>query len=252
MNMKNDIKMYERDHIEILRAQSSHTFPLHSHESFCFGVVRSGRVSFRIGDQEKTLTKGMVYIIPSNVGVMITALERYEYITVCLKQRHRDCMMKYQFMKYFPEEISGESIVGLCNEYLGKVSSTYFMEGILDLFTPIMAYNKADNSVDYIERAKEYIRNHIHDAFCLKEVAEAVYVSKFYLIRNFKKKVGVTPNQFYIQCKIYAVKQALKENSKETNLAADLNFSDQSYLCNLFKKQMGITMKDFKKNFEQH
>lgn len=87
-----------------------------------------------------------------------------------------------------------------------------------------MTYNKADISVDYIERAKEYIRSHIHDAFCLKEVAEAVYVSKFYLIRNFKKKVGVTPNQFYIQCKIYAVKQALKENSKETNLAADLNF----------------------------
>ena len=31
-------------------------------------------------------------------------------------------------------------------------------------------------------------------------------------LRKFKQKVGVTPNQYYIQAKIHAAKQALKEN----------------------------------------
>ena len=70
--MKNFITMIEKDSIEILKAESNHSFPLHSHECFCFGIVHQGRVIFEIGNDKKELSKGMCYIIPSNVGVIIT------------------------------------------------------------------------------------------------------------------------------------------------------------------------------------
>ena len=101
------------------------------------------------------------------------------------------------------------------------------------------------------EILKEYIRQHLYEPFNLEQVASYLHISKYHFIRKFKQKVGVTPNQYYIQAKIYAAKQALKQNEKETDVAANLNFSDQSYLCNVFKKQMGISMKDFKQNFVQ-
>lgn len=72
--MKNFITMIEKDSIEILKAESNHSFPLHSHECFCFGIVHQGRVIFEIGNDKKELSKGMCYIIPSNVGVIITPL----------------------------------------------------------------------------------------------------------------------------------------------------------------------------------
>jgi len=37
--MKNYINFYEKGSIEIVFGQSSHCFPLHSHESFCVGII---------------------------------------------------------------------------------------------------------------------------------------------------------------------------------------------------------------------
>ena len=73
--MKNKITMVEKSYIEILVAKSGQSLPLHSHECFCLGMVQRGTVTFRIGDQEKVLTRGMAYLIPSNVGVTITTKE---------------------------------------------------------------------------------------------------------------------------------------------------------------------------------
>jgi AraC-like DNA-binding protein len=63
--------------------------------------------------------------------------------------------------------------------------------------------------------------------------------------------MGVTPNQYYIQAKMYLVKREIMDYRKEIDLALDLNFSDQSHLCNFFKKQMGISLQDYKKSFQR-
>lgn len=251
--MKNVITMIEKDSIEILRAESKHTFPLHSHESFCFGVVHKGNVIFEIGNQKKSLSKGMCYIIPSNVGVSITPLERYAYTTICFKNDKKDFFMNYHYEEYFPQISAEEQISQLCNHFIDGETATYFMNEIYSILEPYMLTkeNRLESDDELILQGKEYIRQHLCDRFNLEQVADYLHISKYHFIRKFKQQVGVTPNQYYIQAKIFAVKQALKQNEKETDVAANLNFSDQSYLCNVFKKQMGISMKDFKQNFVQ-
>jgi len=70
-------------------------------------------------------------------------------------------------------------------------------------------------------------------------------------LNSCKKETGVTLNQYYIQAKLYIVKKRLKNGDKLTDLAAEMNFADQSYLANLFKKHMGISMKDFMNNYKE-
>lgn len=251
--MKNFITMIEKDSIEILKAESNHTFPLHSHESFCFGIVHQGRVIFEIGNQKKVLSKGMCYIIPSNVGVSITPLERYAYTTICFKNDKKNALMNYEYHEYFPCIFIEDFLVNLCNHYLNGETAAYFMNQIHSILEPYRTQKtySSISDVDFILQGKEYIKQHLHEPFNLEQVASYLHISKYHFIRKFKQHVGVTPNQYYIQAKIYAAKQALKQNEKETDVAANLNFSDQSYLCNVFKKQMGISMKDFKQNFVQ-
>lgn len=251
--MKNIITMTEKDSIEILRAESNHTFPLHSHESFCFGVVHNGKVIFEIGNQKKTLSKGMCYIIPSNIGVCITPLERYAYTTICFKNDKKEQLMNYYYEEYFPDISAEEQISQLCHNYVDGKTAQYFMHEIHSILEPYMLEKEYKFAKDdeLILQSKEYIKQHIYEPFNLEQVADYLHISKYHFIRKFKQKVGVTPNQYYIQVKIFAAKQALKQNEKETDVAANLNFSDQSYLCNVFKKHMGISMTDFKQNFVQ-
>ncbi len=87
--------------------------------------------------------------------------------------------------------------------------------------------------------------------FDLDELCNYVHMSKYYFIRVFKKQTGVTPNQYYIQAKLFVVKKRLKDGAKLTDLSAEMNFADQSYLSNLFKKRMGISMKDYMNNYKE-
>ena len=101
---------------------------------------------------------------------------------------------------------------------------------------------------EFFMQGEAYIKSHLTEKFDLDELSSYVHVSKYHFIRIFKKYAGVTPNQYYNPAKLFKVKQKLRENEKESDVAADLNFPDQSYLCNMFKRHMGISMRDFKNN----
>lgn len=249
------IDFYEKNSIEILFANSEHNFPLHSHECFCFGIIQEGEVTFTINGKPRLLYPGCAYIIPSNVGVIIQAEKRYQYITICMKNKWKEQLKYLEFNDYFLTFSSSDFIHKLCVDYITKGAPEKLVRSITLLMKPVIAnktepYQKKSKS-DIVEAASRYIRKNAHDKFCLDTLADAIHVSKFYLVKLFKKEMGVTPNQYYIQNKIHLVKKEIIEYRKEVDLAMELNFSDQSHLCNLFKKQMGISIQDYKKSFQR-
>lgn len=253
--MKNKIHFYEKNSIEILFAQSNHNFRLHSHECFCFGIVEEGEVTFTIQEKQRTLYPGMAYIIPSNVGVIIQAEKRYRYITICMKKEWKEQLKYLEFDDYFLTFSSSDEVHKLCRDYLNQGSSEKFIQAIINLMQPVITnkseHEKEKTKSEIVEAASRYIRKHAHEKFSLDALADAIHVSKYYLVKIFKKEMGVTPNQYYIQVKMYLVKKEIMAYRKEIDLAMELNFNDQSHLCNLFKKQMGISLQDYKKNFQK-
>lgn len=253
--MKNMINFYEKNSIEILFANSNHNFPLHSHESFCFGIIEEGEVDFTINGKSRLLYPGNAYIIPSNVGVIIQAEKRYRYITICIKNDWKEQFKYLEFNDYFLTFPSSEVIHKMCVNYITKGSAEKLVRSLTNLMKPVIAdkteHHKEKIKIGIVEEARRYIRRNAHEKFCLDTLADAIHVSKYYLVKIFKKEMGVTPNQYYIQAKMYLVKKGIIEYRKEVDLAMELNFNDQSHLCNLFKKQMGISLQDYKKNFQR-
>lgn len=252
--MKNEISMYEKSYIELVVARLRMSLPLHSHECFCLGIVRGGEVTFQIGDREKKLSKGMMYLIPPNIGVTIIVENECEYTTMCFKGRLKDMLTLYEYEDYFPETDAPEKIEEYCSDFLKEKTPEEFF---LDVYPIIMGSQRISevtqdaDKVYCIELAKNYIKKHVKEEFDLDELCEYVHLSKFHFIRLFKKETGVSPNQYYIQAKLYVVKQRLKNDEKLTDLAADMNFADQSYMSNQFKKRMGISLKNFQKNYNK-
>lgn len=251
--MKNRIHFYEKDSIEILFACSEHTFPLHSHECFCFGVVEEGWVIFTINGTEKTLRPGMAFIVPSNVGVLIRAEGRYRYITICIKGMWKEQLKQLEFRDYFLTFPSSGEIRRLCSDYIENGSAETFLNALLTLMQPAIAGRTAEHTEkdDPVKAACEYIRGHAQEKFSLDALAGAVHVSKYYLVKLFKKEMGVTPHQYYVQVKMHFVRERILDSQDEADLAMELEFNDQSHLCNLFKKQMGISLQEYRKSFRE-
>jgi len=253
--MKNQIDFYEKNSIEILFASSSHTFPLHSHECFCFGVVEEGCVTFSINGNRMMLLPGMAFIIPSNVGVSIQADGHYRYITICMKDKWKEYMKHLEFKGYFLTFSSSMRIHEMCLDYIKSGFAEEFVQLIVTLMQPVVVKGlekcerKASGGI--VEVAGEYIYSHAQEKFSLDALASAVCVSKYYLVKLFKREMGVTPNQYYIQAKIRMAKEKIMSPQKEVDMAMELNFNDQSHLCNLFKRQMGISLQNYKKSFKE-
>ena len=253
--MKNQIDFYEKDSIEILFASSDHTFPLHSHACFCFGIVEEGCVTFSINGNQKLLGPGMAYIIPSNTGVAIQAEGNYHYITVCIKNKWKERLKHLEFSNYFLPFLSSSEIHKMCMRYITCGSAESFVQSIVSLMQPVIVKDtskyerKATSGV--VEVAGQYIYRHAQEKFCLDTLADAVHISKYYLVRLFKEEMGVTPNQYYNQAKLRMAKEKIMSTKKEVDVAMELNFNDQSHLCNLFKRQMGISLQNYKKSFKE-
>ena len=139
--MKNSIKFYEKGSIEILYGQSSHCFPLHSHESFCVGVLIKGTALFNINNNKRLLKESMAFIVPSNTGISITADSEYNYIIICFKNQLKKRVENIKFNKYFFEMKFFEEILLLCDSFKKNNDEDRLLNSIIKLISSAIEPN---------------------------------------------------------------------------------------------------------------
>lgn len=102
-----------------------------------------------------------------------------------------------------------------------------------------------------IYRIKDYISNHYMDHnLSVKSVSENVFLSVSYLCTYFKSETGVTLNQYITD---YRIRKALNllssTNMKIIDVSSAVGYKDSNYFAKLFKKQTGMSPKEYKKKF---
>lgn len=253
-NEKNTITTFEKGSVEILFCNSSHELPLHSHESWCIGLVFEGEVIFEINQVTNSLKKGMLFLIPSNTGVKITPVKKYKYVTVCIKNDLRDAFFDLAFDHYFMNMNDSDEFFQICYDFMWNKNEKKLVSDMISLLTPLLCVDSLKQQQEISEpvaKAISYMKAHAYDKFDLEKVAEEAFVSKYHLVRQFKKEMGVSPHQYYIQTKLRIAKADYLADKSESEIAAELNFSDQSHLCRQFKQLMGVSLQDYKKNIRK-
>ncbi|KAA0544895.1 AraC family transcriptional regulator [Bacillus sp. BGMRC 2118] len=117
-----------------------------------------------------------------------------------------------------------------------------FIQSIID-------YGQKPFQNEIIDRSIEYIQQNLFQPLTLESIAEEIQVSPNYLSTLFRKKVGVSIKEYINRKKIEESKYFLLHTGATLlDISLLLGYCNQSYYTSLFKKYIGITPKQFKRN----
>lgn len=83
----------------------------------------------------------------------------------------------------------------------------------------------------------------------LEDMAARAFMSKYHLVRAFRREVGLTPHQFQLQNRVRKGQRLLGEPATVAEAAAAAGFCDQSHFDRQFKRLVGLTPADYKRCF---
>ena len=117
-----------------------------------------------------------------------------------------------------------------------------------DMFKEYTSAN-IQNDKDVIVRLKTFISHNSDESLSVERLARYIGYDKSYLIRFFKKEVGMTPQQYILNEKVNKAKDLLTFSDLNTlsDISVGSGFFDQSHLNRNFKNLFGTSPKRYKK-----
>ena len=142
------------------------------------------------------------------------------------------------FFELFNLAKTGISYEKICHE---TAMTLHKLLGILSL-----SKNKEST---WVESLKEQLDNSFKKKVKLDELVSQIGISKSQLIRGFKASYGVTPYKYLLKLKLEASLTMLKYTEIPIRqIAFDLNFADEFYFSNAFKKHFGLSPQKFRRS----
>lgn len=227
------------------------TYKKHSHIEYAIGVTLRGIQHYNLdGSLQLSHRNGVMLFNPEQAhDGMAHDKEGLEYVMLYLdphlllevmgkRDRIRfsepivyDNMLKQKIVR-LSEAILTEKDDDLCSELLLSLT-----EGLVK--TNLSTDLKKDNAL--IKKAKEMLYENLMTIPKLDAISSELQLSKFQFIRYFKAHTGISPYQYFLNCKIERAKQLIEKNKDIYSAVAECGFVDLAHLNRHFKNVFGIT-----------
>lgn len=97
-------------------------------------------------------------------------------------------------------------------------------------------------------RAKELLDGAVYGNITVEDLTKKLFVSKMFLTREFKSMYGMSPYNYYLNKKLSKAKLMLQSSNMTVKEISDkLCFSDEHYFSGLFKRKIGVSPSEFRK-----
>lgn len=120
----------------------------------------------------------------------------------------------------------------LCSEFLLSLAESFTQTNLY------MSYKKEDALT---RKAKDMIYFNLENVLRLDDICKELHMSKFQFIRLFKANTGISPYQYFLNCKVEFAKKLIEKNRDVYSAVAKYGFVDLTHLNKHFKGIYGIT-----------
>ncbi len=102
-----------------------------------------------------------------------------------------------------------------------------------------------------IQEIVSYLQAHRNEPFRSQAVEQHMGLSYKYMEEFFKKKTGMTIQQYHTRLRIQEAEQLLRTTQYSiSEIAASLGYQDPLYFSNVFKKATSVSPREYRKNID--
>jgi AraC-like DNA-binding protein len=239
----------------------SHTYGKHFHEAYTIGVNDAGVGSFWCrGANHVATPKSLNLLAPGEVHTGAAAGDegwtyRNLYLAASVIEGiARQLDWQPGGLLRFRQAIAPDDHVWLAVDRVFRVlnvpqsrlgtdttlltSLRLVLERFADRLPPA---RRVARHVRAVAQAREYLRDRCHEEISLDELAAVAGLSPYYLIRCFRRELGLPPHAYQLQLRLQRAKADLKSGASLAGVALKHGFFDQSHLHRHFKRAFGLT-----------
>lgn len=120
---------------------------------------------------------------------------------------------------------------------------------VLDFTSQVSNLKLHGNSSALAAAVAEYVRHHLSDPVSTEKIAEKLHFSRTWLSRKFHEETGIPLSDFIRIKKTEEAQRFLRYTDKSLReISVYLGYSSQSHFQTVFKKQLGVTPMQYRRN----
>ena len=120
---------------------------------------------------------------------------------------------------------------------------------VLDFTSQVSNLKLHGNSSALAAAVAEYVRHHLSDPVSTEKIAEKLHFSRTWLSRKFHEETGIPLSDFIRIKKTEEAQRLLRYTDKSLReISIYLGYSSQSHFQTVFKKQLGVTPMQYRRN----
>ncbi|MDO6762489.1 AraC family transcriptional regulator [Agarivorans sp. 1_MG-2023] len=250
--------------IELRQARHSQAcYHSHSHDEFSFGLIDTGDAVYKNMQQQHRITAGHnVTINPGDVHSCNPKQGAWSYRMLFVDSHwvgelQQEMLVKpasdYQpFEQHYADDPATFTLLAELFSAIKHDHDGLQQESLLIQFFESQFGQGADVRRDascsakpQIKRVQECIQDQLSCSLSLSELAEVAGLSRYHLVRSFKRRFGLSPHAFQLNQRINRAKTLLREGSSIADTALALGFADQSHFQRNFKKRLALTPRQY-------
>ena len=250
-----------------LKDKKEQSFDYHYHDFNKIIIFLSGKVTYLIEGKSYFLKPWDILLV-NNHDIhkpIIDSSETYERIIIWANTNfinefnYKECNLfscfnvanKRMFNLVRIEEQSQTIIKDLIYNLEKSINSNYFGNELFSntLFLQLLiVLNRIYIQDDYIKDTKsffcnkqienilKYINSNLHNDLSIDTLCKEFFLSKYYLMRKFKKETGYTIHNYILQKRLLMSKNLIKSGIPITEVYYKCGFNDYSSFLRAFKK----------------
>lgn len=182
-------------------------------------------------------------INPDIVFIFISGYDDFAYCQKAISKGAVDYLLKPVDMPYL------SNVLEKCKDKLKDIQILQTTDRI-SFDAKSDSINETPEDEKLIDSIKAFIDSNYHEDIDIPTISTKFYIGQTYFSELFKKEFGINFKKYLTEVRIEKAKLYIMDNKyKISDIATRVGYDDPGYFSQVFKKQTGLTPRQFKVKF---